>query len=473
MFYPYQKITRRGLLLLLLLPLLFGRVAGPVALAQSTTVLVAVDPSFPPFARLNAQGEPEGFDVDLMNALAAEAGFAVSFEAVQFRYLLSGLVTHLYDIGAGCIFINEERASYVNFSQPYFATGDALIVQADNSTITQPSDLTAETVVGVLQGSLAEAYGRDQTAALLLPVASIEDVLNQLDAGGLNAVLADEKSLFGYEQMYPAAKLKRVGDLLTYQECSFALEKNNTELLVKLNTAMTTLKSNGGYEQIYRKWFGDRPFHEKPEPTPTAEAATNETVATATPVVVPIVSSGVATDTLPISATSLLSASRNVIGHYYLTISDQVATTGGAAAGDSYQLVTVAPNGLWFTSQPVVSAAAPTGSPSALPGSPVGATQPVGSNEGGAGAPGLWWVNAQQQVEATQLFFSTLPVIVGDRVGAAPAVQRRHYQMSITDDGAVTGFYTTTIYATVALAQSPTATPTITETVEFVGWRIQ
>ena len=68
---------------------------GPVALAQSTTVLVAVDPSFPPFARLNAQGEPEGFDVDLMNALAAEAGFAVSFEAVQFRYLLSGLVTHL------------------------------------------------------------------------------------------------------------------------------------------------------------------------------------------------------------------------------------------------------------------------------------------------------------------------------------------------------------------------------------------
>ena len=249
MFYPYQKITRRGLLLLLLLPLLFGRVAGPVALAQSTTVLVAVDPSFPPFARLNAQGEPEGFDVDLMNALAAEAGFAVSFEAVQFRYLLSGLVTHLYDIGAGCIFINEERASYVNFSQPYFATGDALIVQADNSTITQPSDLTAETVVGVLQGSLAEAYGRDQTAALLLPVASIEDVLNQLDAGGLNAVLAGEESLFGYEQMYPAAKLKRVGDLLTYQECSFALEKNNTELLVKLNTAMTTLKSNGGVRQ--------------------------------------------------------------------------------------------------------------------------------------------------------------------------------------------------------------------------------
>ncbi|MFZ4664344.1 MAG: substrate-binding periplasmic protein [Caldilineaceae bacterium] len=456
------------MLLLLLLPLLFGRVAGPVALAQNATIVVAVDASFPPFARLNAQGEPEGFDIDLIRALAADAGFAITFEAVQFRYLLSGIAAHLYDIGAGCIFINAERSSYVSFSQPYFATGDTLVVQVDNTTIAQPSDLTADTVVGVLQGSLAEVYGRDQTDALLLPVISLEDALNQLDAGALNAVLADEESLLGYEKMHPTAKLKRVGDLLTYQECSFVLEKNNTELLVKLNTAMTTLKSNGGYERIYRKWFGDRPVHEKPEPTPTAvETAITETVAAATPVVAPIVSSGVATGTVPVSAPSLLSASANVIGHYYLTIPGHAATTAGAASGDSYQLVTVAPNGLWFMSQLVASAAAPSGITITLPAP----AQPVGSSEGQPSAPGLWWVNAQQQVEASQLFFSALPVIVGDR--AAPAVQRRHYQMSITDDGAVTGFYTTAIYATTALAQSPTATPTITETVEFSGWRIQ
>jgi len=432
---------------ILLMQIVLSSMTVPNASAQWDSFVVALDPSFPPFAWKNDKGELEGFDIDLMNALAAEAGLNITYETVQFRYLLSGMVARLYDIGGGCIFTNDERAKIVNFSKPYFATGDVLVVQAQETIIQQTSDLTDTMTVGVIQGTLSEEYGRNQIQVELLPMTSMQDAFTQLNDGALNAVIADEESLFGYQQKHPEAKLKTVGGLLTYQECGFAVEKSNTELLIKLNAALTQIKDSGAYEKLYRKWFGERPLHEKPTEAPTE------------------VTPDASTSTMLASTNPITFAPANVVGIYYLSVPDSPPSSAAPSQGDSYQIVTLAANGLWFTSQLVANA--PNGT------APLASNQQATGNDAQNSPPGLWWINDQQQIEATQLLFRS--VFISETVGATnvAVVLRQSYQMTTTVDGNMAGFYTTATYAASDFAQSPTATPLITQTVEFTGWRVR
>lgn len=444
-----RKISVLSALIGLFIPLVLGGATTAIAWGQLDATIFVVDPTFPPFAWQNEDGTLAGFDIDIINALAVEANLQIRVETSQFRYLLTGVAARLYDIGGGCIYTNPERAKIINFSQPYFTTGDILIIQETNSEIKQVSDLTAEMTIGVMQGSLSEQYGRDHLPATLIPLASLNDALTQLDAGELNAVLADEESLYGYRQEQPHAKLRAVGELLTYQECSFVVEKQNTELMAKLNAALAIIKSDGRYERIYRKWFGERPIRAAPVEVPTPATTTQSPgQAGAAPLTI------VDTQTL---------TTADFVGIYYLNIPAKgaLATT---AQPSHYQIVTMAANGLWFASQ--LQAAGANGP---IPADAVPqATDPQALEIiAPPGLPGLWWINGQQQIEATQLLFSTSSTANGTEV------LRRNYQMTLTADEQVTGSYTTATYATAALAQSPAATPTLTETVNFTGWRIQ
>ena len=449
-----RKISVISALIIMLIPLVLGGVTTSVAWGQLDATIFVIDPTFPPFAEQNEDGTLDGFDIDIINALAAEANLQIRVETSQFRYLLTGVAARLYDIGGGCIYTNPERAKIINFSQPYFTTGDILIVQGTNKTIAQISDLTTEQTVGVLQGSLSEQYARDHLTSTLISLTSLNDALTQLDAGELNAVLADEESLFGFQQEQPGAKLKAVGDLLTYQECSFVVEKQNTELLAKLNAALAKIKSDGRYEQIYRKWFGERPIRAAPV-DPPAPVTNTQAPGQAGAAALTIVD----TQTL---------TTADFVGIYYLSIPDNGALTT-TAQPNRYQIVTVAANGLWFASQLYAE-----GSNGPAPaGADATGTEPQAFEIiAQPGLPGLWWVNEQQQIEATQLLFRTAGS-TSAASGNGPEVLRQNYQMTLTADQQVTGSYTTATYATAALAQSATATPTITETVSFTGWRIQ
>lgn len=45
---------------------------------------------------------------------------------------------------------------------------------------------------------------------------------------------------------------------LTSEDYGIAFDKNNTELVAKVNEALAELKANGEYDKIYQKWFGQK-----------------------------------------------------------------------------------------------------------------------------------------------------------------------------------------------------------------------
>ncbi|MNV52902.1 Glutamine-binding periplasmic protein precursor [compost metagenome] len=50
-----------------------------------------------------------------------------------------------------------------------------------------------------------------------------------------------------------------MGDSLEAQQYGIAFPKGSDDLRTKVNGALKTLRENGTYNEIYKKWFGTEP----------------------------------------------------------------------------------------------------------------------------------------------------------------------------------------------------------------------
>ncbi len=113
------------------------------ASAQTPDVLnVATDATFPPM-EFTENGARTGFDVDLMNALAKAMGKRVQWTDIDFKGLIPGLIAHRFDAAISGIYITDERAKVVDFTDSYYAGGLAVLVKSD-SPIKTVTDLNGK-----------------------------------------------------------------------------------------------------------------------------------------------------------------------------------------------------------------------------------------------------------------------------------------------------------------------------------------
>jgi ABC-type amino acid transport substrate-binding protein len=241
------------ILLLIVAPL----IAAPAAQAQRDFVVMVLDPNFAPFVSVTANGRAVGFSFDVTKAVVRQARLRVRYEKAQFGYIVPGVSTHLYDAAATCVFATEERKQWVDFSEPYLTTGVMLVVHQDNNTINSVADLGPRIIVSARQGTATETYARNQTTAAVRPVLSVPETLEQVANGSADAALIIETELRPFLHTHPSAKLKAVGGLLTTGHCAIAVNKDETELLIRLNTGLMRLRNSGKLDEIRRRWFGD------------------------------------------------------------------------------------------------------------------------------------------------------------------------------------------------------------------------
>ena len=121
------------------------------SICESGTLRVATDPQYPPASSLDeTTGEWEGFDVDTAEELAARLGVEVEWATPGWDVITAGRWNDRWDISVGSMTITPERAQVLDFTDPYYYTPAQLAVNADNTDITAPSDLTGKKVgVGI------------------------------------------------------------------------------------------------------------------------------------------------------------------------------------------------------------------------------------------------------------------------------------------------------------------------------------
>lgn len=226
--------------------------------AAAKVFVVGTDAAYAPFESQNEKGELVGFSIDLLNAVAKKAGIEVKFINTPWEGIFNTLAQGDRDLLISSITITQERKQSMDFSSPYFDAVQFIAVK-EGSKITKFSDLeklkvgvqtgtTGDEVVSKLQGKTSTNIRRFESTPL---------ALKELDAGGVEAVVADNGVVVNYVQNNASVKLKTVTDAsFTPEQYGIAVKKGNAELLAKINKGLADMKADGTYAQIYSKYFG-------------------------------------------------------------------------------------------------------------------------------------------------------------------------------------------------------------------------
>ena len=243
--------------------------------APARVYVVGTDAAYAPFESQNEKGEIVGFDIDVVKAVAAKAGIEVKFVNTPWEGIFNALNQGDRDLLVSAVTITDERKQTMDFSAPYF-DAQQLIAVKGNSKVAKFDDLK-KLKVGVQTGTTGdEAVTKLQgkTSANIKRFESTPLALKELEAGGVDAVVADNGVVIHYVNNNAGSKFKTVADSsFTPEQYGLPVKKGNTELLGKLNKGLADIKSDGSYDKIYAQYFGAAPAKASaaaPAPMPAA-----------------------------------------------------------------------------------------------------------------------------------------------------------------------------------------------------------
>jgi len=224
--------------------------------AAKTSFVVATDAAFPPMEFVDETKAIVGFDIDLMNAIAKEAGFTVEWKNTAWDGIFAGLESGDYDAIMSAVTITDDRKQKYDFSDPYINAGQAIIVLMDETDIASDADLPGKTV-GAQIGTTGAFAIQDISGATLKEYDTIDLALLDLANGNIDAVVVDTPVAADYALAADTfkGKLKIVGEPFTEEYYGVVVPKGDDALLKLFNEGLKKVQVSGVYDTIYAKWI--------------------------------------------------------------------------------------------------------------------------------------------------------------------------------------------------------------------------
>ena len=241
--------------------LALGLSLSPPAKAQTVdeiisrgSINIGVLVDLPPYGILNAQQEPDGFDVEVAKLLGKYLGVKVNLVQITAPNRIPFLVTNKVDLIVATLGITPERAKQVLFSIPYGAIENVVFGPKDKA-IKSLADLKGLRV-GVPRGTvqdviLTSTLGSDVKMSRFDDDPSTYQALltGQVDAIAETGLTGDE-----FYAKNPGPGIERKFTLLQ-QPNGITMRKAQWNLHQWVNTFVYFVKNNGELNAIHEKWF--------------------------------------------------------------------------------------------------------------------------------------------------------------------------------------------------------------------------
>ena len=228
---------------------------------SSENIVVLTSSGYEPYEMIDENGNLIGFDIDLMEAIAAELGWTLEWKDVDFDGILASLQTGQADLAIAGISPTSQRALTVDFSNVYYSSIDGLqnFLVTNNPAIQGLEDLAGKVIgtqLGTIQQEMMEALAdefgftvvtRTQNAQI------IEEIRNGLvDALVVENLVAD--SIIAANPEFNKALVEQDLDDIYGSAIAFPKGSVNVSLV---NEALQTLKDNGTLAELIAKWFNE------------------------------------------------------------------------------------------------------------------------------------------------------------------------------------------------------------------------
>ena len=225
---------------------------------KAGAVRVAVFDSNPPFGFIDPKSKKlVGLDVDVAGYIAKELGVKIELQSTNPANRIPLLTSGKVDLIVANFTITDERAKEVNFSIPYFATGQKFI--ARKGVLKAPADIE-KLRIGADKGTVQEITLRERYPNT--KVISYDDTplaFAALRNGNVQAITQDDAKLVGLMAALPD-KVKADFEVspfsLTREYQGVGVPKGERVLTQKINDILRKMETSGEAQAIYDRWFG-------------------------------------------------------------------------------------------------------------------------------------------------------------------------------------------------------------------------
>ena len=219
--------------------------------------IMGIDPEYPPFSELGADGTYTGFDVEVCKAVCDYLGWEFEAFAVNWDEKLIQLDAHECDcVWSGMTILDSMKEAGYVISNPYFDNTQVILVK-DGSEIASSKDLAGKDVAVMLGTSgetLLNGDLKDLTDTFneLITCESFLKCFTELSGNAVDAVIVDKP----VAEKYAAenAGFKVLDEELGAEQYGIAFRAGDESLCLQVETALNALVENGTYEQIADKY---------------------------------------------------------------------------------------------------------------------------------------------------------------------------------------------------------------------------
>jgi len=251
------------------------------------TLVVAIDPAYPPQSEIRPDatraadtlctleqfttGELGGFDVDVATEIAKRLDVEACFVTPNWLQIVRGNWQGKWDISVGSMTITPERMKTLSFTQPYYATPATFFVHSDNTSYSNPSDLSGKKV-GTCSGCTYQFY---LEGALDLPGQEINFIVKDAeiieytteatalqdlaweDGARLDAVLVASPT--GRRAISNELPVKQLGEPVYTEYLAAAVDKtgNATSFVDKVSEIIQMMHNDGTLRDLSMQYYGE------------------------------------------------------------------------------------------------------------------------------------------------------------------------------------------------------------------------
>ena len=226
---------------------------APPPTHQNKTLLIGANNSFAPFEFLNDHGEPDGFTIDIMKAVAKAEGLDIKFLLNTWSNTRRDLKNNKIDAVTGMMYSAERDKSF-DFSVPNIIIPYAIFVR-ENSTIKNISDVKEKEIIVVKHVYAHDWLIKSKTTDSIIAVNTPNEALQLLASGKHDCAIIPRLHGLDLIDNLNIDNVYSVGPPVLWHKLSFAVSKGNSELLAKFNQGIFSLHQSGEYDDIYLKWF--------------------------------------------------------------------------------------------------------------------------------------------------------------------------------------------------------------------------
>ncbi|MEA5536516.1 histidine kinase dimerization/phospho-acceptor domain-containing protein [Crocosphaera sp. XPORK-15E] len=255
-YLNWRKILILGLLILTTNMIVLATSSPP---EKPLRVTAAVPRYFPPIYSVDKEGNPEGFAIDIMEAVAQRANLQVTYKikdtwAEAVTALETGVVDLIPSLG-----ITPTRAQQFSYTTPIETLKICVFVLREKKQITRLEDLSGFTVA-VVQGNEAINQLEKHKNIKLEIFDSPEHALFDLLSGDVEAVAYPEKPLIYLAQAISLDyRLRMLEPSLKEVQRGIAVQRKDTRLHQRLESAVISLINSPDYLKIYNYWYHPTP----------------------------------------------------------------------------------------------------------------------------------------------------------------------------------------------------------------------